>query len=76
MKEENSSLTADTRVLGQPVYRSAQLKPHPFFITKVWSPKRWSNKKRDVALAAQNDIRRSLFHNEAGSLQFIILKRI
>jgi hypothetical protein len=40
---------------------------HPLVIT---------NKKGDVALVAQNDIRQSLFHNEAGSLLFVILIRM
>jgi hypothetical protein len=30
-------------------------------------------KKRGCGLVALNDIRRSLFHNEAGSLPFVIL---
>jgi hypothetical protein len=33
-------------------------------------------KKGDVALVAQNDIRRSLFHNVTGSLPFVILIRM
>jgi hypothetical protein len=33
-------------------------------------------KKRDVALVVQNDIRRTLFHNETGSLPFVILIRM
>jgi hypothetical protein len=33
-------------------------------------------KKRGCGLVAQNDIRRSLFHNEAGSLAFVIVTRM
>jgi hypothetical protein len=44
--------------------------------SKVGPTNKYSNKKRDVALVAQDKIRRSLFHNEAGSLPIVIVIRM
>jgi hypothetical protein len=46
--------------------------------TKVRPTNRYSysNKKGGCGLIAQNDIHRSLFHNEAGSLPFVIVIRM
>jgi hypothetical protein len=61
-----SKVTEKIKTRSKPT-PSENFNSHPLVIT---------NKKGDVALVAQNDIRQSLFHNEAGTLLFVIFIRM